>query len=381
VIPDLNGCPGPSKNFKAEVKPKPDAWFQPPSDTVCAGTSKTIHILSHTAGTFFTWTATGTPSISGYSNGSGNQILQPLFNSSLNEGTTTYTVTPVAASCNGNQYSTQRTVFPVPVVTLTTCTDTMTTLIAKPITLKGGIPLGGTYSGSGVNSLTGIFTPSLAGTGTHTITYTYANRFGCPVAATLRIRVFNPAAFTCGDNLLDIRDGRTYPTVDIGTQCWMAANLNYGTRIISTQVQRDNCQAEKYCYNNINANCGPYGGFYQWDEMMQYQDAVGIQGFCPPGWHIPSEAEWNTLFTHYINNGFAAAALKSTGFSGFNAGLFGTNYLNHSPDFFNFATMIWSSTSHGPVKAWAHGMNDPDASASYYPASRANAFQVRCLKD
>ena len=62
-----------------------------------------------------------------------------------------------------------------PIVTFTACFDTITTVNAKPIKLKGGIPLGGTYSGPGVNSLTGIFTPATAGAGTKTITYTYTN--------------------------------------------------------------------------------------------------------------------------------------------------------------------------------------------------------------
>ena len=43
------------------------------------------------------------------------------------------------------------------VVTFTPCFDTITAVNAKPIKLKGGIPLGGTYSGPGVNPLTGIF--------------------------------------------------------------------------------------------------------------------------------------------------------------------------------------------------------------------------------
>ena len=55
----------------------------------------------------------------------------------------------------------------MPVVTFSLCVDPVTTTIAKPIKLKGGIPLGGTYSGPGVNSSTGIFSPSLAGAGTH----------------------------------------------------------------------------------------------------------------------------------------------------------------------------------------------------------------------
>ena len=47
----------------------------------------------------------------------------------------------------------------IPVVTFTRCFDSITRVNAKPIKLKGGIPLGGTYSGPGVNSTTGVFSP------------------------------------------------------------------------------------------------------------------------------------------------------------------------------------------------------------------------------
>ena len=268
-----------------------------------------------------------------------------------------------------------------PFVTFTPCNDTITTLIAQPIKLKGGIPLGGTYSGPGVNPLTGIFTPSVAGIGTKTITYTYTNVMMCSASKTLHIIVDAAPVFTCGNNLTDIRDNKVYPTVQIGSQCWLASNLNYGTVIISTQDQRDNCTWEKYCYSDNPVNCTTFGGLYQWDEIMQYDDTPGDQGFCPPGWHIPTENDWNTLFAVYTNNGFAGSPLKYSGFSGFNALLSGANYFNSSWDFKGFATFFWSSTLHSPTKAWAHGMNDPDPSVSAYPATRVSAFSVRCIQD
>ncbi|MCX6244315.1 MAG: hypothetical protein NTU98_06365 [Bacteroidetes bacterium] len=268
-----------------------------------------------------------------------------------------------------------------PVVTFTSCFDTVTTLIAKPIKLRGGIPLGGTYSGPGVNSLTCIFTPSLAGAGTHTITYTYTNVSLCTAAKTRTITVLSTPAFTCGNNMTDIRDGKSYPTVQIGTQCWLARNLNFGITISSTLHQRDNCVPEKYCYNNNPANCSNQGGLYQWDEIMRYDDTQAQQGLCPPGWHIPTENEWNTLFTNWVNNAFAGSPLKYSGYSGFNALLNGAGHLNVQWDYAGFATFFWSSTSHGPYKAWSHAMNDFDPSVSFYPSSRVNAFSVRCLKD
>jgi uncharacterized protein (TIGR02145 family) len=268
-----------------------------------------------------------------------------------------------------------------PTVSFTSCFDTLTTLNAKPIKLKGGIPLGGTYSGAGVNSLTGFFTPSTAGPGTIIITYTYTNSMLCAASKSINIHNFSSLIFNCGNTLIDIRDNKTYATVQIGTQCWMAANLNYGTTLVSTQDQRDNCLFEKYCYNDNPANCTSLGALYQWDEMMQYDNTAADQGFCPPGWHIPSENDWNTLFANYINNGFAGNPLKYSGFSGFNALLSGENYFNKSWNYQGFVTFFWSSTSHSPTQAWAHGMNNQDPSVSAYPASRGNAFSVRCIKD
>jgi uncharacterized protein (TIGR02145 family) len=226
-----------------------------------------------------------------------------------------------------------------------------------------------------------IFYPAVAGTGNHTITYTYTNYLGCSRNATQVITVVNTPAFTCGNFLTDIRDNTQYPTVKLGARCWMAANLNFGTQILSASMQRDNCINEKYCYSDNVANCASYGGLYQWDEMMRYDNTAAAQGFCPPGWHVPTENEWNTLFLLYISNGFAGAPLKYTGYSGFDAFLSGVRFNNISWDFFNFAIMFWSSTEEAPLKAWAHGMNTFNPSVSYYPSSKTHAFAVRCIQD
>ncbi|MEI6899352.1 MAG: FISUMP domain-containing protein, partial [Bacteroidota bacterium] len=266
-----------------------------------------------------------------------------------------------------------------PIVSFTTCFDTVTTVNAKPIKLKGGIPLNGTYTGPGVSANT--FNPAVAGIGNKTITYTYTNAILCSSSKTKTIIVQAIPAFTCGNNLTDIRDGKIYPTVKIGSQCWFATNLNFGNQVSSTQHQRDNCVNEKYCYQDLSANCNVQGANYQWDEIMLYDDTPGLQGLCPPAWHVPTEAEWNTLFAVYTNNGFAGSPLKYSGYSGFNALLSGVNHFNRQWDFQNFATFFWSSTAYGPYKAWSHGMNDYNPSVSIYPSSRANAFSIRCLKD
>jgi uncharacterized protein (TIGR02145 family) len=266
-------------------------------------------------------------------------------------------------------------------VSFAACFDTITTINAKPIKLKGGIPLGGTYSGPGVNSVTGTFTPALAGIGTKTITYSYTNAALCSASKSISILNLPSSIFSCGNNLLDVRDNKTYATIQIGSQCWLATNLNYGTILASSQDQRDNCIAEKYCFNDNPVNCANHGGLYQWDEVMRFDETPADQGFCPPGWHIPSENDWNILFAVYINSGFAGSPLKYSGYSGFNALLSGARHINRGWDFNGFATFFWSSTPRSDNKAWAHGMNEVDPSVSLYPSSRVNAFSVRCLKD
>ena len=266
-----------------------------------------------------------------------------------------------------------------PVVSFAACFDTITTINAKPIKLRGGIPLGGMYSGTGVTGGTSwTFDPFIAGPGIHQITYSYTNFALCSQQKSRTIHVLPSSLMACGSWLLDIRDSSVYPTVQIGSQCWMAANLDYGSEIPHTVPQRDNCIPEKY---SRPSSLVPRPSYYQWDELMCYSDVQEIQGFCPPGWHVPSEADFNTLFANWTNNAFAGAPLKYSGYSGFNALMAGAEFFNKGWEYDGFATFFWSSSSHGPWKAWAHVIDDYDHSVSYYPSYRANAFSVRCILD
>ena len=114
---------------------------------------------------------------------------------------------------------------------------------------------------------------------------------------------------------------------------------------------------------------------------MNYDPTPGAQGLCPPGWHVPTEAEWTTLFNFYQGNGRAGRPLQDTLINGLKALANGVFYMNSSWSFEGFATLFWSSTSWSTTKAISHGMNTYNFSVSFYPASRANAFPVRCLRD
>lgn len=269
-------------------------------------------------------------------------------------------------------------VLPLPEVTFVSCFDISTTVNAKPYKLKGGVPLGGSYSGPGVNSTTGLFTPSLAGTGIKTITYTYTNASLCSASQILNIVVHPAPPFICGDNLTDIRDNNTYPTVQLGTQCWMQENLDYGITINDLTHQTDNCIIEKYTLNSTPLTPN---SFYQWDEVMCYDNTPGLQGLCPPGWHLPEEAEWTLLFNHYQGNSQAGYSLKDPYIDGFHALTSGVSYLNSIWSFQDLATIFWTSSMIDQTRAWSHGLNSVDQSVSRYAGLKSNGFSVRCLKD
>jgi uncharacterized protein (TIGR02145 family) len=112
------------------------------------------------------------------------------------------------------------------------------------------------------------------------------------------------AQFTCGDTLLDVRDGQYYLTVLIGTDCWFKQNLNYGNMVVSDSTGTphsnvsNNSIPEKYVqYNNI-ANASILGGLYDGQELMEYVITTGGQGLCPAGWHVSTDAEWANLITN-----------------------------------------------------------------------------------
>jgi len=391
IVPHANACDGDTTTYLVIVFPVPDVLFIPDGDTLCSSQTTGFALSSQVNGTTFSWTATGSsPNITGYGPGSGNLIQQPLNNLGYLPEWVTYLVIPAANECVGIPNSVMVTVNPLPVVSFPVCFDTLTTPQAQPFELKGAVPSRGTFTGTGVTGST--FYPAIAGAGTHHIRYTYTNNFNCVDSASRTIHIVNPVSYTCGDTLTDPRDNKKYPTVLIGTQCWMANNLDRGSPISSSQIQRDNCVNEKYCFNDNPANCSAYGGLYQWDEVMRYVSDNGAQGLCPPGWHIPTETDWNTLFNFYISNGFAGNALKSSGYSGFNALMTGTRFHNLVWKFpvndpVLRSKLYWSSTLHGPAKVWAHGMNEVVAdieytpSVSFYPALQSNAFAVRCIKD
>jgi len=106
----------------------------------------------------------------------------------------------------------------------------------------------------------------------------------------------NPSA--CGTptpaktEFTDIRDGKVYKKVTIGSKTWMAENLNYEADA-------------SVCYKNSPDSCAKYGRLYDWSTAMGIDTGYNTslwggsgakQGVCPAGWHVAIKAEWDSLF-------------------------------------------------------------------------------------
>jgi len=103
-------------------------------------------------------------------------------------------------------------------------------------------------------------------------------------------------------------DGNVYPTVVIGYQEWMAENLR-----VTRDPEGNNIT--RYCYGNENINCERYGGLYTWQTLMNAEntkdtDKKTVQGICPDGWNVPSDADWTQL-TSYVGGSYIGNRLKS----------------------------------------------------------------------
>jgi uncharacterized protein (TIGR02145 family) len=127
--------------------------------------------------------------------------------------------------------------------------------------------------------------------------------------------------------VIDI-DGNSYKTVLIGTQTWMAENLKVSRFADGTSIPLVEDQAtwgdltitdSAYCYYNYDiANREVYGALYSWPAAMNGAassdlNPSGIQGVCPAGWHLPSDAEWKEM---EMSMGMTQEQADSAGYRG-----------------------------------------------------------------
>jgi uncharacterized protein (TIGR02145 family) len=117
----------------------------------------------------------------------------------------------------------------------------------------------------------------------------------------------------------DSRDGNEYNWVKIGDQVWMAENLAYLPSVNQVADGSEDAAGSYYYvhgydWTNVSdakrtSNYSTYGVLYNWTAAMDSTasssaDPSGVQGVCPTGWHLPSEAEWTALEDYLIANGY-----------------------------------------------------------------------------
>lgn len=217
---------------------------------------------------------------------------------------------------------------------------------------------------------------------------------------------------------IDSRDNTEYSWVQIGEQIWMAENLKYLPSVVGPGTGSN---SEAYCYvygyggTSISAakateNYATYGVLYNWTAAMNGAESSdanpsGVQGICPDGWHLPSDAEWKQLEMYL---GMSETDVNSTGWrgtveggklkeagtthwadpnaganneSGFTA-LPGGNRGSHGL-FYGFRDdgYWWSSTESGTYDAWYRRLGYDSSSVGRYFVNKSMGFSVRCLRD
>lgn len=206
-------------------------------------------------------------------------------------------------------------------------------------------------------------------------------------------QIVDPNTVVIG-TMTDSRDNQMYRTVTIGTQTWLAENLNFDTN------------SGSLCYNNVADSCAKYGRLYDWATAMNIDslynnslwnsNAVNHQGICPTGWHLPSATEWDALFNAVGGGQIAGTKLKSSigwtdqgiyapvstdeyGFSALPGGEGWSNSNGFSR--IGLEGNWWSTTSSSSTMAWGRRIRYNEESITWLSGFKTNRFSVRCVRD
>lgn len=218
---------------------------------------------------------------------------------------------------------------------------------------------------------------------------------------------YNPNAIDLPENtFIDNRDGTIYSFVTIGEQVWMRENLKYLPEVIDPSASSFiDPFFYVYDYHGTNTEAAKatesyqtYGVLYNWPAAMNGQESSddnpsGVQGVCPTGWHLPSDAEWTQLTDFLGGIEVAGGKLKEEGTahwlapnsgatneSGFTALPAGFHFIE---EFMNMGESAdwWSSSYDDEHAAWIRSLhflaNNVSRSADY----TLLGFSVRCIKD
>ena len=214
----------------------------------------------------------------------------------------------------------------------------------------------------------------------------------CDASGKWTVPDYQPKAL---DSIVDSRDGRQYRTVGIGTQTWLAENLDYSDSVATPALR-----GASWCANNDTTKCAKYGRLYTWGVAMDSAttgcgdgkncSASRPRGICPEGWHLPDSTEWSVLIDAVGGAGDAARWLKSG--QGTNWDYWGNDFLGFAMLPGNWRTASGSFRSFWYAAAWssseteatkAHFIQFKSSSYAVEPLAdrKASGMSVRCVKN
>jgi uncharacterized protein (TIGR02145 family) len=204
--------------------------------------------------------------------------------------------------------------------------------------------------------------------------------------------VCDPSKTVCPVKIIDLKDNKEYPVVQIGCQCWLGKNLDF--------------RETGKCYDELEENCDVFGVLYTWDDLRNGElysaDEPSVQGLCPELTHIPTVQEWKVLFEVLGGTAIAGGKLKSddlwdpsdsdtlerSGFKALPAGIFGLGqYILDG-----YVTYLFSSTTF-PIndreRIWVVSINAESSHAvlqdrsiiSGVPNDVKDKWSCRCIVD
>ncbi len=236
-----------------------------------------------------------------------------------------------------------------------------------------------TTDGTGTGSFTSLLT------GLQPNTNYYARAYAINSSGT---GFGNTLSFTTSATVTDI-DGNVYNTINIGTQVWMAENLNVrhyrnGDPIPNVSgEQQDDLVTGAYCsYDNKEDNRSTYGLLYNWYAVNDNRN------ICPEGWHIPTMDEWETLAATGLE-------LKETGTehwkspnvcepnsSGFEALPGGNCGFDGNFNALNETGYLWTADEEDDENAWVTLIDHYNSGLSGWGnMNKCAGCSIRCIKD
>ena len=205
-------------------------------------------------------------------------------------------------------------------------------------------------------------------------------------------------------------DGNIYDAVRLGEQVWLATNLRTTHYADGTAIDEGTRAVYNHAYYYKPTGVPTsYGYFYNWKAAVRYSDSSeenpsGVQGACPNGWHVPSDAEWKQLtdycraeYPGYLSKvlasvegweaseragtpGYEPSSNNASGFNAMPTGFFSGTSDNFSP--LGIVCNFWGATG-CDYCSYAYGHSMTYNSTDFYRGQREKneGLSIRCVKD